>query len=144
MSCKVLSNSVSGVPRKLKSNKLPLFVVLLAAAAITCSCATSEQDLRAGMNLYSWRLGSGEYAFAFVPKRQNDNFLRTFRRQRSDIVGITKLDVEFAKFPRGSSITWRDYEVVGLTFPSAPVRRQIENLARSRGLQLEVVPTIYN
>jgi hypothetical protein len=108
MGYQIFSNSVSPICQRLRIDKLSGLLGLLAAAWVASSCATSKQDTRGGMNLYSWRLRNAQYAFAFVPKRENDDFLRTFKRQRSRIVGIAELDIELAKFPRGSSITWRD------------------------------------
>jgi hypothetical protein len=108
------------------------------------SCAISKDDLRSGVNLYSWRMTNAQYAFVFVRKAENQEFLRTFRPEMPHITGITKLNVELAKFPRGSSVTWRDYETIGLIFPAAPIRWKIQKLAEARGIHIEIVPTIYD
>ena len=124
--------------------KLFKFVRIFVGVALIPSCATSKQDVRAGVNLYSWRLRNAQYAFVFVPKKENEKFLRTFNPEMPHIAGIAGLDLELAKFPPGSPITWRDYEGIGLVFPSARIRSQIQKLASARSIHLEIVPTIYD
>src|SRR5437016_3000386 len=94
-----------------KMTKLHVVAVagLCLMVALT-GCATPKMGINPGvMYLYSWQTDNSDYAFALVRKIDNENFLSTFDRHTPHIRGIVRLDVEFAKLPRGSGVAWRDH-----------------------------------
>lgn len=57
---------------------------------------------------------------------------------------IENLEVEIARVPKTSVITWRDILNAHVGYPPAAVVRRIERFAHSRGVDLQVIPGIYD
>ena len=57
---------------------------------------------------------------------------------------ITDLEVEITKVPKTSVITWRDILDAHVGYPPATVMQRVERFARSRGVDLQVIPGIYD
>ena len=121
-----------------------VLITVVAVLSIPCGDRLLAMSHPKVVYLYSWQTDNRDYAFVLVPKSENEKFLSGFNRNVPHILGISNLEAQLAKLPRGSGFAWRDEKHIGLIFPPEKIRNQIAKAAASYGVIVEIAPTIYD
>jgi hypothetical protein len=103
----------------------------------------SIEDNRTEIILFSWK-HRDRYYFALIPARDRAKFMSHFVRDKRALRSVPELEKEIAKVPQTCVIAWRDDLSNGITYPPQSIIRRIQRYASGRGVDLQIIPGIYD
>lgn len=95
------------------------------------------------ITLYSWSPRPDEYRFALIPEDQQETFLHRFNRDVYYIKDLEDLRLQLHALPKNSGVAWRNEREYGIVFPPRRTIAKVRRVAADEGIDLQVIPTIY-
>jgi hypothetical protein len=103
----------------------------------------SIEDNRTEIILFSWK-HRDQYYFALVPARDRARFISHLGSRQKALKTVPELERKIAKVPQTSVVAWRDDLSNGMTYPPQSIIRRIQKYASTRGVDLQIIPGIYD
>lgn len=101
------------------------------------------EDKRPEVVLFCWHY-AGNYRFALIPANQRAKFVRQFSPSNDSIRSMSDLKKALLHVPRDSVIAWRDDLRRNIVFPPADVVDRVKVFAVGHGIDLQIIPSIYD
>jgi hypothetical protein len=118
------------------------FLVMVFTVGNLDAASSKTEKSGAYFLLYSWSDRQSNYYFALVPRRNEKAFLGRFAIKFSQRYSLSNLRRSLSKLPSGSLIIWQERRELGLTMPPAVWVDRVVELATSKGVQIELNPTL--
>jgi hypothetical protein len=103
-------------------------------------------DPRIKFVIFSWAGNDGSYRFALIPDKgdQGHRFLNRFDRQRTPSITLEELQVQLARIPAGSLVTWTKDKGARISYPDRKILQRIKKRCSRLHLDLQFSEPIYD
>lgn len=91
--------------------------------------------------LLTWKSWSGDICFELMPRTDRDRFLGDWTGKWRAQCGIPNLEKALAHVPKDMMVGWQN-RPSRFTYPDQKVVRQVLDFANSKGIRIELEPTL--
>ena len=122
-----------------------LLVVGLAIAIGVYAGKASEMSVQpnriqhSGYTLLTWLTKSGDVCYAIVPQYNKKKFTNNWFSKWNGVCGISQLKEDLSALPKGETVEWNNFPPK-FTYPQRKVAEDLEEFAKSKGVELVLNP----
>lgn len=124
-----------------------LIAVALAITAGVYAGKASEMSVQpqriqhSGYALLTWMSKSGDICYAIVPQYNKKKFANNWFSKWNGVCGISQLKENLSALPKGETVEWNNFPP-RFTYPQRKVAEDLEEFAKSKGVQLILNPAL--
>jgi hypothetical protein len=123
-----------------------LATLYLAIGVLSCQAGGDDQFSVAReecreTTLVSWTKDHG-WSFQLVPESDFDSFIDHFYPEMRGVGNLPELEAALAKLPKGSTVAWRTWPPLKLTYPPAELVERVKRFAKAKELDLQMLPSV--
>lgn len=93
--------------------------------------------------LFSWRDSHGIWQYSLLVDQNMLPSVAEIKSQKNRVGNVKALPGCFARIPRRLALAWRNLPPTDITYPDQQTIEKVKALAKANGIELEILPSLY-